>query len=418
MARRLWCLLFVLAACDTTSPTPTSWDGNFDNIAPGEFDYFTQLRVGVVSGAAEYEALEAQAVALIESAEFGVDVALESFASTTVSTALVDAAANGIEVRVVGDVDLREQAGFLALEEAGIMPIYGDGPLLWQAIFGADLVQREGEDCRMTHNFILADRTRLLNMSLGFAADAPGQAYFATVSEKIGKDYGDIFDQLHGEVFATTLTFYHQSVSSDNNRRTYYPTEDGLVEIYFGPQEPLMKELIDRIYGARQSVYVASSTLLNNEVARALRYKASAGFDVRVVVGSINDEDDAAGTLGETLNALPVAADAPIYRVNPDVSQTLVLVDALEDTDAHRPGRGIVLSIPIFASVPFRVAEVTQDGLRLAARPSDRFSDANMWVVHEVDGVNDDFDALMGAFGTHFDAGQTPMPQMDEGGAP
>jgi sugar-specific transcriptional regulator TrmB len=409
MPRRLLCLLLFLGACDNTAPTPTSWDGRFESVTGGEFDYFTQLRVGVVDGAAEYAELEAQAVTLINGAELRVDVALESFASSLVADALIEAADNGVEVRVVGDVDLREQTGFLALEAAGIMPIYGDGPLLWQAIFGADLVQREGEDCRMTHNFVLADRRRLLNMSVGFVPETPRQAYFVTVSEKIGKDYGDIFDQLHGEVFATTLTFYHQSVSSDNNRRTYYPTEDGLIEIYFGPQEPLMKEIIDRIYGARQSIHVASSVLLNNEVARALRYKATAGFDVRVVVGTANDTDDPAGTLGTHLNALTDAPGAPIYRVDPSISQTVILVDALaDDANLHRPGRGIVLSLPIFAAVPFRVAEVTQDGLKLEARPSDRFSDANMWVVHENEAARGDFTALVDIFTAHFDAGEAP----------
>ena len=50
ITRRLCCLLVLLLGCDTSAPTPASWDGKFENIAPGEFDYFTQLRVGVVGG--------------------------------------------------------------------------------------------------------------------------------------------------------------------------------------------------------------------------------------------------------------------------------------------------------------------------------------------------------------------------------
>ena len=169
------------------------------------------------------------------------------------------------------------------------------------------------------------------------------------------------------------------------------------------------KEIIDRIYGARQSIYVASSVLLNNEVARALRYKALAGFDVRVVVGTVNETDDPAGTLATHLNAITDASGAPIYRVDPNIAQTVILVDALADEGGlHRPGRGIVLSLPIFASVPFRVAEVTQDGLKLEARPSDRFSDANMWVVHENEAARGDFTALVDIFTAHFDAGEAP----------
>ena len=239
MMRHLWLLLLVVGGCDTGAPGPLSWDGRFEGIGPGESSYFNQVHVGVVDGAAGYDDLEAQALALIAGAELGVDVALARFESTAIATALVAAAEAGIEVRVVGDVDHRQQAGFLAVEEGGVLPVYGDGPLAWQAIFGADPVLRGGDDSRMTHNFILVDRRRLLNLSVGFPGGEAGhgQAYFATVSEDLGKDYGDVFDQLHGEVFATTLTFYDQSVSSDNNRRTYYPTEDGLLEVYFGPQE-------------------------------------------------------------------------------------------------------------------------------------------------------------------------------------
>jgi hypothetical protein len=51
---------------------------------------------------------------------------------------------------------------------------------------------------------------------------------------------------------------------------------------------------------------------------------------------------------------------------------------------------------------------VTQTGLKLEARPSDRFSDANMWIVHENDAARADFAALSDAFDAQFAEGMAP----------
>ena len=83
----------------------------------------------------------------------------------------------------------------------------------------------------MAHNFILADRLRVLQLSGGFGSEE-GESYqsgFIAVSEDFGKDFGDAFDQLHGGIFSTSQTFYDDSVSADTNNRTSYPVEDGVI---------------------------------------------------------------------------------------------------------------------------------------------------------------------------------------------
>ena len=49
--------------------------------------------------------------------------------SLRIADALVAAAARGIEVRIGGDVDRREQDGFRRVEAAGLMLTYGDGAI-------------------------------------------------------------------------------------------------------------------------------------------------------------------------------------------------------------------------------------------------------------------------------------------------
>lgn len=331
-----------------------------------------------------------EALTLIGTAETSVEVMIENLADRQVADALIEAAERGVEVRVVGDVDRREQAGFAALEEAGIAPVYGDGPIVWNGVFGEDPILRTGEDNRLTHNVIIADRQRLLSLSAGFTEDGPTrpQVGFAADGEVLARDFGNVFDQHHGGVFSTTLTYYDQPVVSDTNNRTLYPTEEGAIELYFGPQEPLVKELIDRIYAARASVWIATPALLNAEVARALLYKAGAGFDVRIVVGTTEGALDEAAALPEVFAELAAERERrpPVFRTLPALigGGTVMILDGQPafDGDAKQPGVALVLSAPLFESVPYRVVAVRQDGLDLEARPSDRFTDGHLWGVH------------------------------------
>jgi hypothetical protein len=253
--------MVMIACAPTTDTAPESFEGS---VWPthSTVDYFNRLHAFSVGPNGNYGILEIErrAVELIVNAEETVDVALEYFESERIAEALISAQGRGLQVRVIGDIDRRGQDGFRTLEDAGIEVIYGDGAVTWQAVFGRALVDRTGEDNLMTHNFVIADRLRILNLTGGFSLDAEQstQAGFIAASEDLAKDFGDCFDQLHGGIFATAQTFYDDSVSADTNNRTSYPIEDGVVEVYFGPQERLVKEVIDRIYNAKASVYISA----------------------------------------------------------------------------------------------------------------------------------------------------------------
>jgi len=384
----------LLASCAPGPNQPTSFQGS-GFATHGAVDYFNRLHAFTVGPNSTYTLTEIteRAAEIVANAEVSLDVALEHFESPELAQYLIAAAARGIKVRVIGDVDRRAQDGFRLLESAGIEVVYGDGAVTWQAVFGRELVQRTGEDNLMTHNFIIADRLRILNLTGGFALDGDEgvQAGFIAASEDLAKDFGDCFDQLHGGIFATAQTFYDDSVSADTNNRTSYPIEDGVVELYFGPQERLVKEVIDRIYAAKTSVYIATTELKNREMARALRYKAEAEFDVKIVLAGPP--------------AIPMTGIENI-RTNADVDGTVIVIDGRARTPGGllHPGSVMVLSMPLFEAVPYYFDDAGEEDP--LPQPSDRFTDANMWVMDQnLVNPNQDYAVLARSFDQLFESG-------------
>ena len=356
-------------------------------------DFFSRFTAfGIGPGTTySYEQIEKFAIQVIDQAESRIDAALGEFESVAIAEALIRAADDrGVDVRIVADTDRLDQSGFerLSAEQSnGIDLVDGDGPIQWKPIFDKDPVLRTGDQNLMVHHFIIADRHRILNLSAGFPKGAGSliQTGFYAASEDISEDFTNAFDQLHGGVFSTTQTFFNDSVSSDTNNRTLYPVEDGVIELYFGPQERIVKEVIDRIYGATASIAIASELFQNAEVARALKYKYEAKdgdgnsvFDVKMILGRESETD---------LDGIPVS-------IRPGIRGSLILIDGeapiLERQRAQRtgdvpraaPGVAIVMSIPLFHSAPYGT-EPGNRGPQPFPQTSDRFADANMWVVQQ-----------------------------------
>lgn len=366
------CLALVAVACDTE--------------APASDDFYLQASAFVVApgdAVMSSDALEGEVIALIRGAREEVLVALEDFESTAVAEALVAAHVAGVEVRVVGDADRRAQAGFALIEAADVPVTYGDGALSWNPNpFLA--VDRIGDTNRMTLNVVVADRLDVIALSGGFPAadDASYQLGIRLHGEDLARDVADVHDQLFGGTFATTLTFYGASTSADANHRTIYPLPDERrFEMFFGPQEPAAKHLIDEIYAARASVWIATEFLANESVVSALRYKAEAGFDVRVVAGtSVPTEDDR--VLPELVSALG-DTDATVRTLD-GVQGSLVLIDVVASPfdGATFPARMFVSSAPFVGAVPF-----AGEGEDARPRTSAVFTDFMVWMLGEQSGV-------------------------------
>ena len=194
-----------LLSCAQNPNEPTPFDGNVWSTS-GAVDHFNRFHAFSIGTGSDYTydltEIERRAVELVANARTSLDIALENFESERLADAIIDARDRGLIVRVVGDEDQKNQDGFNRLEQAGIQPVYGDGAVTWQAVFGRELVQRSGDDNLMTHNFIIADKLRVLNLTGGFPLDGDDgvQTGFILASEEMTKDFVHSFDQMHGGV--------------------------------------------------------------------------------------------------------------------------------------------------------------------------------------------------------------------------
>lgn len=367
-------LLFSFAGCAQEAPKAAS----------ELFDRYEATFVPVAATPAEGLAVQTAFVAAIAGANRTIDLAVEGFDDTRSATALIDAARRGVSIRVVGDEDRRGDAGFIALAAAGIPVVFGDGALPWSPSPGVSMV-RGGNDNRMSHNFMVVDGASVFVASNGPVVASGGRAQLFTtlVSEDLAKDFTGAFQQMFGGVFATTVTSYGEPMPSNTNNRTRIPMADGSVlSTWFGPQEPIIKEAIDRIYGARASVYLVASGLYNKELVDALRYKAAAGFTVKVVVDAA--AADAAGSRVSRLEggindpATP-SPNATVTRL-PSVGFNALIIDAepsaLDGTQG--PATMFVPSQPFIETIPY-----VTGAAGFEPRPCDTFFDSNAWAIAE-----------------------------------
>ena len=392
----LLCLL-ILLACEQPYPNrQVNAEGAFDLLAnqEGERYYFNEYQGFVVGAGYEFDAdtLERLAVSSIDASTLRISAALETFQSLPIAEALIRAVDRGVDVRVVTDTDRLDQSGFDALKAADIRIVDGDGAMTWQAEFGKAPVIRSGEDNRMVHNFIVFDHLRVLWTTNGFEGDTPSpiQYGFAMNSEDLARDFEDSFDQLYGGVFSTEMTFFSDSVSSDSNRRSHYPTLDGTLELYFGPQEPVVKEVIDSVYAARSDIWIATPALRNQDLLNALRYKHASGFDVRII----------------TQEPLEREWDGIFDASTRDMlKQTLIIIDGdfATHVSGYARGKAFVSSIPLIQSVPFYRPNGDPNA-NPVAQPSDQFIDGSLMGVHQVDpAVQDHFVGLKETFKRLYD---------------
>ena len=202
--------------------------------------------------------LEALAVVSIESSRIP-SVALENFERRSAAEALGFERQTVVLMFELLLMKIASTSRGLALLLMRIFILsFGMARFSWQAEFGKDPVIRDGEDNRMVHNFVF-DHLRLLTMTNGLKVTTLVSCKFgfAMNSEDLAKDFEDSFDQLYGGVFSTEMTFFKtgclQIVIADHT----IPLLMGL-ELYFGPQEPVVKEVIDSVYSARSTVWVSS----------------------------------------------------------------------------------------------------------------------------------------------------------------
>ena len=367
-------LILLLAGCAQEAPTASS----------SLFDRYDATFVPVAATPADALTLQTAFIAAVSGATHTIDLAVEGFDDSLSATAVIEASRRGVAVRVVGDEDRRSDAGFVALEAAGIPVVFGDGALPWSPSPGVSMV-RAGNDNRMSHNFMVVDGASVFVASSGpvVAGGGRAQLFNTMVSEDLAKDFTGVFQQMFGGVFATTVTSYGEPMPSNTNNRTRMPMSDGSVlSTWFGPQEPIIKESIDRIYAARASVYVVATGLYNKELVDALRYKAAAGFTVRVIVDA--STADAVGSRvarleGGIADPATPSPNARVVRL-PGIGFNALIIDAepssLDGTQG--PATMFVPSQPFIETIPY-----VTGAAGFEPRPCDTFFDSNAWSIAE-----------------------------------
>ncbi len=384
-------------------------------------DAFTRVE-HYLAGPQDFGQIKADLLASLGTAKVQIDAALWHLADADIAQALIEARARGVRVRVVSDEDSRGDAGFVALEAAGIVPVYGEGELrylpdptltaLLEQCFtpqdevyiectrrgggaaqpGDGLMVRPGDFNAMAHNFFVVDELTVFNLASPLDGRRTYWIGFSAESLEFAQAFTREFQQMHGGVFATTLDTYNGPNKSTVQTAVYdsripgplpgrkrqlqpgFLTDHGPIEIMFNPQERLMKELIDEVYAARGSVYLMTDELLNDFLVDALAYKARF-FEVRVLLRN-------GSRIPEKLRDRVRYAPADFEYI----PTQLVLHDFDRTTPNVSPRLIATLTHPTWFGQPFEVlerAEVQSDNEAVRVYPSDLFSDGSLWIMRE-----------------------------------
>ncbi len=382
-----------LVSCDTAAPDTRDMFNTMHTLTAGDAA-LVQSATGKAGGSTMSNTqLEQHIIDAIGTATRTIEAAFEDLESEAVAQALIDAQRRGVRVRVVGDIDRSEQAGFVKLtSNGGLEPngpgrdgqavVFGNGELTYNPQLIA-VITRPGEQNRMTHNFVIIDELRVINLTGGFFAGNPdvAQIGFDSKSEDLGKDFGDEFNQLHGGQFSIVLDTFNGPQKSNTNNRTHYVNDLGDLEVYFGPQERLLKRVVDEVYNARASVHVVGEEFTNFFLSEALIYKAINGFNVGVVV-----DTDGADVDFSKLEIMQNAFDdvrggsdvLPTIRTADNIRLNMIIIDADRSpiNGKQYRTRVFVLSEPLLEAIAFTA------GNQPTPRAADAFADANMWVLN------------------------------------
>ncbi len=342
------------------------------------------------------EEANAHFVEVMGRAETTLRVALPFFEDPALADAFVDALDRGVDARLVLDIDQIDDAGVVELdtlgvtcleaEEALVFRLAGEEPPCILADDGVDYfdfannvdVAVPSSAVRMTHAFAVADRVHFVRSSR--AGDLAQGVRLSSVgqSEDLGDDLSWEHQQLFGGTDASTLTAFSSSAKSVTDNRWLYPTQTRVsMEMWFGPQERLIKRIIDATYRARSSVYVLTDDFVDVNLARALDQKGADGFEMIAVVGPNF------GTTRPELSRTFLSAENIVkLRITEDIGHvpTMVLVDYTEDRAGSQPmTQAFVLTHDIAATTRYfgggSAVEVLEQ--------SDQLMDGNLMVLDD-----------------------------------
>ncbi|MEC8422515.1 MAG: hypothetical protein VX000_01995 [Myxococcota bacterium] len=297
---------------------------------------------------------------------------------------------------VVTDEDQAGDSGVVALLDAGVPVTLADGGVTYFDFNLNQDVSWSSGSVAMTNAFVVADSMRVT------AADRAGdeaeghRVLIQAVNQWMAEDLEAEHNQLMGGTDASSLTAFSSLAKSILDSRWAYWTEDQVTaEMWFGPQERLIKRLIDATYRAQASVWILTAELQDEGLARALQAKAANGFDVQVIVGP----EHANSIFGPSVVLARETPDVLKYRATQDgPTPTVVVIDYAPDAQGfRRTTQAFVLTHPIVSAARlFQESEVETDQLM----------DGTLWVLRELDAPSDDLESLVELQQVHLDTAE------------
>lgn len=314
-------------------------------VAPEETG-FNDLTVEITEDAATTNAL---AIDIIDEAQSTLAIAFESLTDVDVAEAILRAADRGVEVKLVVDYDNRRDEGIELLRDSSVQLSFADDGIEYYEFTLNEQVSWPSQDTRMTHAFVIADRADLFMSTRAGDSDGGTRISFVGHSEDLGQDLGFEHVQVFGGSDAVATTFYDDMAKSNTSNRNHYPLINSPMDFqtWFGPQNRLVKRIIDDAYGIRSSIRVLTDDFSDEGLAEILQEKHEDGFDVEVIVGARFVTEREAGDNSRALaqkearrNVLEKAPDVRILQMpGSRFVPTLVFYDfeKAQDGNYHHP---------------------------------------------------------------------------------
>lgn len=361
--------------------------------APPAVDAEARTRLQLARTGDEAAAATAQFVDAIDSAELELAVALPALVEVDLADAIIRAQDRGVAIEVITDVDRAEDPG-VALLAAAEVPLKLADPGIAYQDFAVNLeLVFPGEAVQMSHAYAIVDRTRVLSAPFVGGGDVGENLVLDVESEDIAWDFLLEHGQIFGGLDASSLTAYSAGAKSIVDPNWLYPTQSSLtVELWFGPQERLIKRVIDAVYASKADVSILTDDMFDKGLATALQAKAADGFPMQVIVG-------------QRFGSQSPQLSSELRDAAPDVSKfilsderrvpTVVLIDQGTDPVGGKPRtRAFVLTHELVSATRT---------LGIEPLRSDQLIDGHLWVLGQTGEVGPEITQLQELIDEHLD---------------
>ncbi len=259
-----WSLMLLLLAAVLTG---CDWQsGSVDETVAGDWItiYFTDPQYP--DEGATPNALDADLVALIESAQQTIDVAAYELNLESVTDALIAAQDDGLQVRLVTDGSNTDEESIARLEEAGV-PVVAR-PEGWGIMHDKFVVVDGMWVWTGSWNLTYNGTYRNNNNAVMLASRAVAEDYEREFAEMFAGQFGP----------SSPADTPYPLVSIEGQERTVE------VEVYFSPDDGVRQQLLDLLATAQSNVRFMAYQFTNQELADALIELSDRGVTVQGVL--------------------------------------------------------------------------------------------------------------------------------------